>query len=100
MPLEPPDLDRCQADVPGNGPFTMGGEIGNPRNGYRVRCKNRPRWIAVEKKPGPDGQVGSMSLCDECAAIMEKQMPGHASFALISHTPEEAEKVIQQRLAK
>jgi hypothetical protein len=93
MSLEPPDPKRCQADVPGNGPLTMGGEIGDPRNVYRVRCKNKPRWIATEKKPGPDGQVGSMSLCDECAAVMEKQMPGHASFALISHTTEEVTAV-------
>lgn len=83
MPLEPPDTERCQADVPGNGPFTMGGEIGNPRNGYRVRCKNKPQWIATEKKPGPDGLTGSMSLCAECAVVLEKQMPGFATLAPI-----------------
>ncbi len=70
----PPDLDRCQADVPGNGPFVMGGEVGNPRNGYRVRCGNEPVVVAIERQPGPDGLVGSMSLCASCQAAMVRQL--------------------------
>lgn len=81
--LIPPDPKQCQAEVPGNGPFTMGGEIGDPRNGYRVRCKNKPTWIATEKKPGADGFTGSMSLCEACKAAMEKQLPGYANFTEI-----------------
>jgi len=72
--LTPADPKRCQADVPGNGPFVMGGEIGDPRNGYRVRCKNTPAVYAVEKRPGKDGQIGSMSLCAECRAMFVKQL--------------------------
>jgi len=70
----PPDLNRCQADVPGNGPFTLGGEIGNPRNGYRVRCKAKPVVVATECQPGPDGLCGSMSLCASCQGAMVKQL--------------------------
>jgi len=80
----PPDLSRCQADVPGNGPFTMGGKIGNPRNGYRVRCENKPAVIATEKKPGPDGLTGSMSLCASCHVAMLRQLgPDFADFVPI-----------------
>lgn len=75
MSLTPPDLKRCQADVPGNGPLTMGGEIGDPRNGYRVRCDNAPAAIVVEIADGSDGQKGSMSLCGGCLEVFEKQ-PG------------------------
>lgn len=72
--LTPPDRKRCQALVPGNGPFTMGGKIGDPRDGYRVRCENKPVVIAVERKPGPDGLRGSMSLCAECRDAFHRQM--------------------------
>jgi hypothetical protein len=79
--VTPPDLDRCQADVPGNGPFTVGGQIGNPRNGYRVRCSQKPVVVATERQPGPDGLVGSMSLCASCQAAMVSQLgDGFASF--------------------
>lgn len=96
--LTPPDLNQCQADKPGNGPFTMGGEIGNPRDGYRVRCRNKPTCIAIEREPGADDQVGSMSLCDECRGVLEKTMPGMVRFAAISHTPEEAWARIAMRM--
>lgn len=69
----PPDKERCQADVPGNGPFTLGGKIGNPKNGYRVRCENKPVVIVVEKRPGSDGQRGSMSLCAKCLVALHEQ---------------------------
>ncbi len=71
--LTPPDRDRCQADVPGNGPFTMGGPIGDPKNGYRVRCGNKPTVIVTEREFGQDGQRGSMSLCEGCLAELHKQ---------------------------
>jgi hypothetical protein len=74
-PLTPPDLKRCQAEKPGNGPFSMGGPIGNPLNGYRVRCDSKPKFIATENKPGDDGRVGSMSLCGSCKDVMLKQLP-------------------------
>ena len=71
--LTPPDKERCQADVPGNGPFTIGGKIGDPRNGYRVRCENKPTVIVTERKPGTDGLRGSMSLCANCLAALYEQ---------------------------
>lgn len=73
-PLEEPDLEQCQADKPGNGPFTMGGEIGDPKNGYRTRCKAGPTVIATEKRPGEDGRRGSMSLCDDCLKALRKEL--------------------------
>lgn len=73
-PLVPPDAKRCQAEKPGNGPFVMGGEIGNPRDGYRVRCRNKPTVIAREREPGADGQRGSMSLCPECQTVFIRQL--------------------------
>lgn len=72
--LTPPDLDRCQCDKPGNGPFIMGGIIGNPKNGYRVRCQNKPTVIVTEREPGEDGLRGSMSLCDGCLAALDEQL--------------------------
>ena len=48
--------------------MTLGG---SPR---RVRCENAPSVIAIEKRPGDDGQIGSMSLCDDCKAVFIKQM--------------------------
>lgn len=71
--LTPPDLKRCQSEVPGNGPFTIGGEIGNPRNGYRTRCKSETAFIATENQPGKDGQTGQMGLCKKCKAAMIDQ---------------------------
>jgi hypothetical protein len=65
-PLEPVDYERCQADVPGPGPFVMGGDTGDPMNGWRVRCPNLPSVVAAEKEPGEDGRIGSMSLCMNC----------------------------------
>lgn len=88
MSLTPPDLKQCQADVPGNGPFTMGGEIGDPKNGYRVRCKNTPSWVATESSPGKDGECGSMSLCDQCKDEFIKQLgPSFAYFSRIGRQP-------------
>lgn len=71
--MTPPDRSRCQARIPGNGPFTMGGFIGDPRDGYRVRCSQKPTVIVTERQPGADGFCGSMSLCDRCWAELLKQ---------------------------
>jgi hypothetical protein len=72
--LVPPDRERCQAEKPGEGPFVMGGEIGDPRRGYRVRCRSVPTVIATERRAGADGQRGQMSLCDECKAALVEQL--------------------------
>lgn len=67
--LTPPDLHRCQAEVPNGASFmTCGGRPG------RVRCSDKPVVIATENKPGSDGQVGSMSLCQHCAEVFVKQL--------------------------
>lgn len=87
MPLAPPDVERCQARKPGNGPFTMGGPIGDPRDGYRVRCENKPTVIVTEKKPGKDGLIGSMSLCPECLEVFQEALP--ANFADIKRIERE-----------
>ena len=81
--LTPPDLERCQAEVPTQGPFQMGGEIGDPKNGYRIRCRNEPKYVATEKRPGKDGLCGAMSLCSGCRDAMERQCPGVAEFETI-----------------
>lgn len=79
--LTPPDRARCQAMKPGNGPFTVGGVIGNPRDKYRVRCETPPTVIARETRPGADGRCGSMSLCDSCRDVLIAQCgEGFATF--------------------
>lgn len=87
-PLVKPDLDRCQAEKPGNGPFILGGEIGDPRNGYRVRCRSKPTVIARERQPGEDGRRGSMSLCNDCKrAFIDQLGSDHADFKDIRPKP-------------
>lgn len=68
MGLNPPDLERCQAELPAPGPFTMGGAIG-----VRPRCDSRPEVIVTEKVPGDDGLKGSMSLCGNCLIVFNEQ---------------------------
>jgi len=63
-------------------PFQAGGEIGDPKDGYRIRCRNTPKVIATENEPGKDGLIGSMSLCDNCLKVFRKQMP--KDFATIT----------------
>lgn len=63
MALIPPDPDRCQAEHRLGSFMTLG-----PRS--MVRCEAKPVYIAMETKPGEDGQCGSMSLCLACAKIM------------------------------
>ena len=60
--LIPPDLTRCQVDVPNGDSFmTIGGKLGG-----RVRCSNVPRYIVYEIVAGDDGRFGSMSMCQSC----------------------------------
>lgn len=75
--LTPPDLHRCQAEKPNGANFmTCGGRPG------RIRCNEEPRVIATENKPGSDGRVGSMSLCQHCAEVFVKQFgAGYATLA-------------------
>ena len=73
--LIPPDKKQCQAEKPNGHSFmTLGGRPG------RERCTNKPTMLATEKKPGKDGQRGSMTVCDECFSVMQKQMPGAATY--------------------
>lgn len=75
-PLEPPDLKRCQAEVPNGHSFmTLGGRPG------RERCKNKPTVIIEEVVPGKDGQRGSMAVCHSCWAVALKQLGAHMIWA-------------------
>lgn len=75
MSLTPPDLKQCQAEKPNGHSFmTLGGV---PK---LERCKNKPKYLAKEKKPGADGQIGSMTLCESCKKQMDKQMPGCVDY--------------------
>lgn len=73
--LTPPDLECCQAERPNDNSFmTLGGVVG------RVRCKNKPTKLLTENKPGKDGRIGSMTLCDHCFGVFQEQMPaGYAT---------------------
>lgn len=68
MSLTPADPTQCQAETLEGSFMTIG-----PRS--MVRCKNTPKFIVTENKPGKDGLVGSMSLCSECAEEFSKQYP-------------------------
>lgn len=81
-PLIPPDTSRCQAEKPtGDSFMTLGG-----RPGRRERCNAKPTMLATEKVAGEDGLKGSMTLCDECFAVMQKQCPDVATFTRIVET--------------
>lgn len=76
--LTPPDVKRCQAEK-ADGSFMTLGPVS------RERCKNAPVVIATERKAGPDGQKGSMSLCAECQQVMLKRLgKGYATFKKIT----------------
>jgi hypothetical protein len=65
--LIPPDRNRCQANhLEGCWPDAEHFMIIGPRE--LVRCTNKPTVIVAETKPGQDGLIGSMSLCNECLA--------------------------------
>ncbi len=74
--LTPPDLEQCQAERPNDNSFmTLGGVPG------RVRCKNKPTKLMTENAPGKDGQIGSMTLCDHCFSVFQRQMPPNYATA-------------------
>lgn len=67
--LAPPDLKRCQAEIPNGANFmTLGGR---PEH---LRCKSPPSVIVTEVQPGSDGRHGSMALCHPCWAVALKQL--------------------------
>lgn len=70
-PLTPPDRKRCQTVITPRHSFMM---LGPPPKSER--CTNPPAFLATERQPGPDGQRGSMSVCEHCRDVMRKQMPG------------------------
>ena len=74
-PLEPPDFERCQAETTQRAPFALGGTH------RRKRCDNVPTVILIEKVPGKDGRIGSMSLCPECLTICLEQL-GKENFTI------------------
>jgi hypothetical protein len=78
--LVPPDHTRCQAlEHNGYNFMTLGG-----RPGY-LQCERLPRYIGTEAKAGPDGLIGSMSICEEHAFAMVKQLgEGFTVFAPIN----------------
>lgn len=77
-PLTPPDRTRCQAEHLA-GAFSFG-----PPSW--VRCKNVPIVIATERKSGPDGRRGSMSLCAACFNVFKrKRGDDHATFEAIEN---------------
>lgn len=100
-PLTPPDLTRCQAQIQRHHPFIHGGNV-RPWE----RCDAAPTTIATERKPGADGQRGSMSLCDPCKLQLEKRKPGLATFAPIKPThpapanPNATETVMTEKTTK
>ena len=73
----PVDIEQCQAKVP-NGNMFMTFSV-EPRI---IRCKNKPTWIAVERKEQPNGR-GAMAICDSCKNMCEAQAPSLASFQMI-----------------
>lgn len=75
--LVPPDINQCQSMIKDGSFMTLG-----PRK--HVRCKEKPVVIATENKPGPDGKIGSMSLCDHCAKMFKEKLgEDYATFTPI-----------------
>lgn len=73
--LTPPDLKQCQAEVKSF--MTLGPG--------RIRCQGQPSVVAIEQVPGPDGLVGSMSLCQSCKAVfIETLGADYARFVAVA----------------
>ena len=73
----PIDVEQCQALVPnGNTFMTFGGKPG------LIRCKNKPSWVAIEKEAS-EGERGGMSLCNDCKAVCERQLPNKVTYQRI-----------------
>lgn len=86
MALIPVDEKQCQTEITSYRPFVMGGNVNQVE-----RCKERPAFIATERKAGPDGLKGAMSLCPECKdrlvkQFREKKMP-LPKFTVIDRNP-------------
>ena len=72
--LIPPDLERCQTEWTVGSFMTLG--VPEVR-----RCRNRPSWIAREKRALRRGERrGSMSLCETHREALESQMPNYSDF--------------------
>lgn len=78
--LIPPDHKQCQCEKPNGARFMSFGDV--PR---LVRCVNKPNVIVTERKAlSADGYKGSMSLCRDCYAEMQKQLgPNYATVKLL-----------------
>lgn len=74
--LEPVDLERCQCEETPAHSFMSFGPRPKPD-----RCNQKPVWVATENKPGKDGLMGSMSLCEAHRQSLIKKMG--ADFATI-----------------
>jgi len=79
--MTPPDRNRCQAVIVTTeyNAFQLGGR---PESKVE-RCTNRPTMIVEEAEPGTDGQRGSMSLCDNHAAVFTDTVKGAFIFTEI-----------------
>ena len=73
--LTPPDLKQCQANhLEGAWPDAAHFMVIGPRR--LVRCTEKAMFVVTEKRPGKDGVIGSMSLCNKCLARFLDQMGG------------------------
>jgi len=82
--LIPVDKKQCQAEqAEGCHPTATNFMVLGPAQW--VRCKNKPIWIATQKKPNKeDSRIGKMSLCDDCRKILIKKLgKNYASFTSI-----------------
>jgi hypothetical protein len=78
--LPPPDLNQCESVItPAYSFMTLGRP--SPR-----RCTNLPAYVAKENQTQRDGQRGSMSVCEDCAAELQRKMPGYATLTSIPPT--------------
>jgi hypothetical protein len=85
--LVPVDFERCQAMFnPLNSPELRqlfekmhGSEVPPP-----ARCESKPVWIATEPVRDDGEEAGKMSLCSECKAVCEREIPG-VTFELIEN---------------
>lgn len=69
--LIPVDTERCQGRKPGRildreGKFSL------------TRCTNVPQYVAIQIKPGKDGEHGAISTCEECLRRLHEELPGFA----------------------
>lgn len=72
---KPYDPARCQVVITPAYSARDAFQIGNPRR-PPARCENAPTHLLRETTPGPDGQLGSMSVCARCLnEYMKKPQP-------------------------